>query len=193
MGRRRKHDVFVIGDELSEAETTVLEQAARPAEGQEPGDHPQPSGLGPPAPPGGRRALAVLAIAGPVGAALGVLASSLSTPGGTKDTPTSSSRSALVQGPAPRAVAPPAQPARPLPRSRHPESKSSGGLPAARRSRNAAHEPERETTPSQAPESSLLPVATVPAKAPTPTPVPSPPPPPSGGGQSGTEYFGFER
>ena len=36
MGRRTKHDVFVIGDELSEAETTVLEDPAAPADDQAP-------------------------------------------------------------------------------------------------------------------------------------------------------------
>lgn len=195
MGRKRKHDVFVIGEELSEAETTVLPGPAAPADGQAPGGHPQPPGLGHASPQWGRRALAMLALVAPTGVGLGLLISSLSSSGASKENPTLSSRSVLVQRPTPRAAAPPAQPVRPLPNPREPESKSSGGPPAARRSNPAAKEPEREPTLPQAPEGSPLPVATVPVEAaPAPAPpAPSPPPPPSGGGQSGHEEFGFER
>lgn len=189
---KRKHDVFVIGDELSEAETSVLERPTASADDQAPGGHSQPPGLGHPS-PWRRRALAALALAGPTGIGLGVLVSSLSTPAAKEDATTSSSRSASVQGPTPRAVAAPAS-LRPPPDHR-PNESDHGAAPTARRPHDhAAKEPEREPTVPEAPESSPLPIAGPPAEVAPPTqPPPSPPPPQSGGGHSGTETFGFER
>jgi hypothetical protein len=194
MGRRNKHDVFVIGEELSSPETTVLEDPAAPADDQAPGGHSQPPGLGHRSALRRRRVFAALAIAGPTATAIGVLISSLSTSGAPKDKRTSSSRSVPVQRPAPGAALPPAQASRHLPGPRRPEP-SHGQPAAARRSQTTAQEPERESTPPKAPESSQLPVSSPPvpeAPAPAPPP-PSPPPPSSGGGPGGTEYFGFER
>jgi hypothetical protein len=192
LGRRKKDDVFVIGDELSEAETKVLEDPAAPAGDQAPGGHPQPSGLGRAASSGARRGLAALAIAGPL-AALGVLLSSLGTSGGSKDHTASPSRSALVQGPAPRAAKPPAPAGPLLPDGRRVMSREGDRPP--RPDSAEATEPERESSESEAPESSA-PVSALPAAASVPSPAPQPPSPPpssSGGGPGGTERFGFER
>lgn len=192
--RRRKHDVFVIGDELSESETTILEDPAAPAGDQAPGGHPQPSGLGRAPTSGAGRALAVLAIAGPL-AALTVLISSLGTSGGSKDRSTSPSRSALVQRPAPRVATPPAPAPSPLPELRRAKSRRGDSPPRQGNPETSQHELERESTELQAPESSA-PVSELPVAASVPPPVsppPSPSPPSPGGGHGGTETFGFER
>ena len=200
MGRRNNNDVFVIGDELLASETTLSDSAAlvENQENQAPGGHPQPSGLGSMTPPPMRRGRWA-ALVGLAGGAASTVAVLVSSHGGSPSRSTqgeASPRSALASRPAPRVTAPPVHVARTPPDARLSES-SHRDSAASRRSQTTEHEPERESTPLQAPESSSLPVAPSPvseAPAPAPAPTPASPPPFSyGGGPGDTEQFGFER
>jgi hypothetical protein len=181
MGRRRKEDVFLIGEE------SLLDQTADPATletrdggDQEPVDFESTSlGQSPGAATRSRRGLAASALLATGLAAFAtveLLGSGSSESRGVQKT---SARPALIQ--APSAAAPTA------PYSSHPPANP----PEQTRPLKQRGTPEREPAPTpMAPTgASPLPVVEpVPAAAP-----PSPPPPSSGGGPGGVEDFGFER
>ena len=202
MGRRKNHDVFVIGDELLDTtETTALgltDQVAS-TDDQEPGG--EPPGLDRPTPPDRRdsrstRWLAALSL-GAVGATVIAVLEFLSGSAPQPERPKASAHSPLVLRPA-TSVAVPSAPAVPHPfpdRDRitsHDEPRT-----ARRRSHAEGGEPEREPDEEQAPVSSPPPsvIESVPPPASSPPAAlpPSPPPPSGGGGSGGQEQFGFER
>jgi hypothetical protein len=181
MGRRRKEDVFLIGEE------SLLDQNPDPATletrsggDQEPVDfHSASLGQSPNAATRSRRGLvasALLATGLAAFATVELLGSGSSEPRGV---PKTSARPALIQAPS---AAPPRAP--------H-SSRLPANPPERTRPRKQRGTPEREPAPTpMAPSgASPLPVAE-PVPAPSP---PSPSPPSSGGGPGGVEDFGFER
>jgi hypothetical protein len=196
MGRSRKHDVFVIGDEQLAAETTALpdEDPEAPLDAQEP-DGTFPSGLDRPLPSGAgasrsSRRLTLLGIGTVAGAALALLELSSSGGAAHRQRPETSAPTALVQRPAPRVTVPPASAARPSFHAR-PTNPGQGPAARARQAANRSSEPERETSQEPAPVRSPLPPPAPPLSS---VPAPSPPSPPlPGGGSAGEERFGFER
>ena len=202
MGRSKTHDVFVIGDELLDTETTALELTDQlaPTDDQEP-DGSLPSGLDRPTPPDRRdsrstrwlAALSLGAVAATVLAVLEFLSGSASQP----KRPEASAHSALVLRPAP-SVATPSAPTAPQPSpGRGPMSNHGERIAARHSSQIETGAPERESNLEQAPASPPTPIVIETVAPPSSTPpvvLPPPPPPPSGGGGSGgQEQFGFER
>jgi hypothetical protein len=201
MGRSKKHDVFVIGDELLDTETTTLgltDQLA-PKDDQEPGG--APSGLDRPTPPDRResrstRWLAALSL-GAVGATVIAVLEFLSGTASEPERPRTSAHSPLVLRPA-TSVAVPSAPTAPHPSPGRDRMSSQGERVAARHSSQVGGgEPERESNEEQAPASSPPPIVietVAPPSSAPPAPLPpSPPPPTGGGGSGGQEQFGFER
>lgn len=194
MGRRKKNDVFVIGDEQLAAETQALRQPEPDlaSDRQEPGG-PPPPGLGDP-PSRGRsrlpRWMAALGIAAVAATALGTLELSSSSDPVRSQGDETSARPALVLRPAPSAAA-----------SSPPSPTRRDNQPGRSRPANQSHrqdvtksEPEREPAQPMAPVSSPTPAVPLPVAEPAPASTPpSPPPPSSGGGPGGVENFGFER
>jgi hypothetical protein len=192
MGRRKRNDVFVIGEEQL-AETQALPEPEReePPGDQEPGGTPPP-GLGRPSAGDSQRARwrAALGIGAVAAAALGTLELSSSGAPQRSQGDETSARPSLVQRPAPGAAVAPAPGRPPLLTSR--EDRPGTSRSPKQRPQVPESEPEREPVLTTAPVSSPtspLPVAEPPPAA---TP-PSPPPPSSGGGPGGVEDFGFER
>ena len=202
MGRRRNHDVFVIGDELLDTtETTALgltDQVAS-TDTQEPGG--EPPGLDRPIPPNRRdsrstRWLAALSL-GAVGATVIAVLEFFSGTASHPERPKMSAHSPLVLRPATSAAVPSA-PTVPHPSPVRDRMSSHGERISARRpSHTEGGEPERESNEEQAPVSSPPPTVIEPVAPPSSAPPaalpPSPPPPPGGGGSGGQEQFGFER
>jgi hypothetical protein len=202
MGRRKNHDVFVIGDELPDTtETTALGQTDRFAsrDDQEPGG--EPPGLDRPTPPVRRdsrstRWLAALSL-GAVGATVIAVLEFFTGTASQPEHPKASAHSPLVLRPA-TSVAVPSAPAAPhSPPVRDHMGSHDEPNTVRRPSHTEGGEPEREPNEEQAPVSSPPPSVIEPAPSPPSSPAeappPSPPPPVSGGGSDGQEQFGFER
>jgi hypothetical protein len=202
MGRRKNNDVFVIGDELLDAETMELADARSddsPATDQEPAA--VPSGLDRRFPARGRASRSTRWLAGAGFAAVPLAAFVLlesSSSGGAAhgDLSKAPARSALVHGPAmgaavspAPAVSPPSSHARRSTRDRVRSAKRSASRPRVK------SESEREPNEEEAPESSPSTLAAAPlsSEVPVAAVTPSPSPPPSGGGSGSVEEFGFER
>jgi eukaryotic-like serine/threonine-protein kinase len=201
MGRSKNHDVFVIGDELLDTETTALGLTDRLAstDDQEPGG--APPGLDRPTPPGRRdsrsmRWLAALSL-GAIGATAIALLEFFSGTASQPQRAKASAHSPLVLRPA-TSDAVSSAPTIPRPSPGRERMSSHDEPTAARRpSRTGGGEPERESNDEQAPVSSPAPSVIEPVAPPSSAPPASLPPsspPPSGGGDSGgQEQFGFER
>lgn len=190
MGRRNRHDVFVIGEEaLAETATLPARGGAEPADAQEPESLELPSlERDLPRGPGARssRWLAAIGIAAVPAAALALLELSSTGRPSRPQRPEASAPATPVLRPAPRAAVSPA-PAEP-PSSRLRDHRPDGARRAETQNRHAAA--EREPIPTEAPVSP----PPVPPSDPAPAPLPpSPPPPAGGGGSGGAERFGFER
>jgi hypothetical protein len=201
MGRSKNHDVFVIGDELLDTETTALgltDQLAS-TDDQEPGG--APPGLDRPTPPDRResrstRWLAALSL-GALGATAIAVLEFLAGTASQPEPPETSAHSALVLRPA-TSVAAPSAPTASHPSPGRDRMSSHGERIAARQpSQIDGGEPERESNEDQAPASSPPPIVIEPVVPPSSAPSaplpPSPPPHSVGGGSGGQEHFGFER
>jgi len=184
MGRRKKDDVFLIGEETlvdqSEDPAALEPESGADQERAEPPSARLGHRTGETARPRGRLAAIALVVTGLAAFAATELLGSGS--GGQPTVQKTSARPALIQAPVAAAPEPPASPRRADPPGtpRRP-SQHDDGMPG--------REPAPTKTAPSSPPSVVLPIA---ESSPEPAP-PGPPPPSSGGGQDGAEDFGFER